>query len=169
MSTTLRAPTLGPRRLRRRTPPPATALSVCLSWAYLHATPSLTALSALRSPTSTPPSVPTCPRTCRRHFPPRTSHLADNVITPLDKWCHKASMHKGKIDISVHAPMGNPIINVTDAELHSRSNASRSSDRYPFLYTTTGKIPIVIAIMLILRGPICEKFNYSYETLNLVY
>ena len=59
----------------------------------------------------------------------------------LDKWCHKASMHKGKIDISVHAPMGNPIINVTDAELHSRSNASRSSDRYPFLYTTTSKIP----------------------------
>ena len=36
-------------------------------------------------------------------------------LTPLDKWCHKASMHKGKIDISVHARLGTPIINVTDA------------------------------------------------------
>ena len=59
-------------------------------------------------------------------------------LTPLDKWCHKASMHKGKIDISVHARLGNPIINVTDAaSAHSRSNASRSSDRsiYPFFFT----------------------------------
>ena len=56
-------------------PPPATALSVCLSWAYLHATLSLTALSALRTfsnldsalCTHVPPNMPPA-------YPP--SHLA---------------------------------------------------------------------------------------------